>query len=217
MAVFVCATRNRHKVSELQALIGGGHEFLTLDRFPAAPPVVEDLDSFEGNAGKKALTIARWLATQPDAVRNGTRCWVLADDSGLEVDALSGAPGVHSARFAALDTGAPGNSPDADNNAKLLRLMANVPAPRRSARFRCVIALVELLPGGEVSVPELFSGACEGVIDLEPRGHAGFGYDPLFVPHGFSQSFAELREEEKNRISHRANAVGKLRTWLHGR
>jgi XTP/dITP diphosphohydrolase len=124
---------------------------------------------------------------------------------------------VHSARFAAIDTGAPGNSPDADNNAKLLRLLTDVPAARRSARFRCVIALVEILPGGEVSVPELFSGACEGVIEHEPRGLHGFGYDPLFVPHGFTQSFAELGDAEKNRISHRANAVGKLRAWLNGR
>jgi len=150
----------------------------------------------------------------------------LADDSGLEVDALNGAPGVHSARFAALDSGAAGNSSDAENNAKLLRLLKDVPTERRTARFRCVIALAPVLnsaptlasPVCSADEHELqtqtFEGTCEGRIAFALVGRGGFGYDPLFVPRGHTQSFAELREDEKNRISHRAQALEKLRKEL---
>jgi XTP/dITP diphosphohydrolase len=139
------------------------------------------------------------------------------------VDALNGAPGVHSARFATLDTGVPGNSPDAQNNAKLLRLLEKVPVTQRTARFRCVIALTPLMSAHPASASpacaadehematELFDGTCEGRISFAPSGAGGFGYDPLFVPGGFDLSFAELGEEVKNRISHRANALSKLR------
>ena len=165
-------------------------------------------------------------------------CFVLADDSGLEVDALNGAPGVHSARFAALDAGAGENSSDTANNAKLLRLLQDVPPARRTARFRCVLALAGLTPvpsifnprvfeggdksdrlkpalqTGSVSEPLLFEGVCEGRISFAPSGQGGFGYDPLFIPDGFSVSFAELGEAVKNRISHRARALARLRdTW----
>jgi XTP/dITP diphosphohydrolase len=139
----------------------------------------------------------------------------------LEADALEGAPGVHSARFAALDVSAgrravpTGNSPDADNNAKLLRLLRDVPAAKRTARFRCVIALVEALPRSPRRVARLFDGACEGRIAFSPAGQGGFGYDPLFVPEGFDRSFAELGEIEKNKISHRARALSKVAAWLH--
>jgi XTP/dITP diphosphohydrolase len=215
MATFLCATRNLHKVGELRALLGGGHLFRTLDEFPCAPAVVEDAPTFEGNATKKAHEVARWLvasgSVSPTESHEGF--FVLADDSGLEVDALGGAPGVHSARFAALDTGASGNSPDADNNAKLLRLLAGVPVGKRTARFRCVIAVAQLR-NGEVEAARCFSGAYEGRIELMPRGAGGFGYDPLFVPDGFAESFAELGESQKNAVSHRARAATALRDWL---
>jgi XTP/dITP diphosphohydrolase len=215
------ATRNRHKVGEIRAILGEGFRYLTLDDVAGAPAVIEDAPTFAGNAAKKATELAaHLLAHHPALVTDGA---VLADDSGLEVDALNGAPGVHSARFAALDrgTGAPaGNSPDGDNNAKLLRLLANVPEEKRSARFRCVIALArvrskvtESLKSGGWKL-ETFEGACEGRIDCAPRGRGGFGYDPLFVPTGFDCSFAELGEAEKNRLSHRAAALAKLLDWL---
>jgi XTP/dITP diphosphohydrolase len=150
---------------------------------------------------------------------------VLADDSGLEVDALNGAPGVHSARFAAVDALQDGNTPDADNNAKLLRLLRDVPAETRTARFRCVLALTPVVSepvasaspvcyAGEAPQTQIFDGACEGRIDFAPSGHGGFGYDPLFIPNGYKQSFAELGASVKDRISHRAQALGKLKQWL---
>src|SRR6202453_5334654 len=122
MPTILIATRNAHKVHENKAILGKQFQCLTLVDFPSPPKVIEDADTFVGNATKKAVELAKWLpGKQP------TPDFVLADDSGLEVDALNGAPSVHSARFAALDTGAPGNSPDADNNAKLLHLLKGVP------------------------------------------------------------------------------------------
>ncbi len=209
MKTFLIATRNAHKVGEIRAILGGEFQFLTLNDFPGAPAVVEDAATFAGNATKKAVELAQWLAARPGPRAAGLS--VLADDSGLEVDALQGAPGVHSARFAAVDHLKDGNTPDADNNAKLLRLLREVPAEQRAARFRCVLALT---PVGAAPVTELFDGACEGRIDLAPRGQGGFGYDPLFIPHGFAQSFAELGEATKNQLSHRAKALGKLQAWL---
>ena len=216
MLKLLIATRNQHKVGEIQAILGAGFRCQTLKDFPAAPAVVEDADTFAGNATKKAVELVRWLTA---VIRSGKRPdYVLADDSGLEVDALGGAPGVHSARFAAPDSGRAGNSPDADNNAKLLRVLQDVPLEKRTARFRCVIALVKLTEqsNGTPSEPQLFDGACEGRIDFAPRGQGGFGYDPLFVPVGHDVSFAELGEEAKNRISHRARALEKLRAALAG-
>jgi XTP/dITP diphosphohydrolase len=138
---------------------------------------------------------------------------VLADDSGLEVDAMHGAPGVQSARFAAL--GGQANSSDSANNAKLLRLLKDVPAEQRAARFRCVIALVAVQHlKSEIRSPKLFEGVCEGRIAFAPRGKRGFGYDPLFVPDGFDKTFAELGAEVKNRMSHRARALAKLKSAL---
>jgi XTP/dITP diphosphohydrolase len=156
---------------------------------------------------------------------------VLADDSGLEVDVLNGAPGVHSARFAALDKNE--NSHDADNNAKLLRLLKDVLMEKRTGRFRCVIALAEVVGGasvpasrgqekvaaeerlaGTLAPPMLFDGACEGRIQFSASGGGGFGYDPLFVPDGFKESFAELGEAVKNGLSHRAKALAKLKMFF---
>jgi XTP/dITP diphosphohydrolase len=212
------ATRNAHKVQEIRAILGGQFQFLTLNDFLNAPKVIEDKDTFAGNAAKKAGELAGWLAakeTAPD--------FVLADDSGLEVDALNGAPGVHSARFAARDSKE--NSPDADNNSKLLRLLKDVPAGKRAARFRCVIALTPVTSGKagnaspvcyaeEPEQTQLCDGACEGKIIFEPRGKNGFGYDPLFVPNGFNETFAELGDDVKNKISHRSKALEKLKAFF---
>jgi len=224
----VIATRNAHKVEEIRAILQEGFEYLALNAFPNAPEVIEDAPTFAGNATKKAVALARWLSGSPARLKQG-ETFVLADDSGLEVDALNGAPGVHSARFAAFDSGNAGNSPTAENNAKLLRLLHNVPLEQRTARFHCVVALTPLFQKGrEGASPvfyadefeactDLFDGTCEGRIELAPRGQGGFGYDPLFVPKGYEQTFGELSEEVKNRLSHRARALAKARQKLEGR
>jgi XTP/dITP diphosphohydrolase len=219
------ATRNAHKAGEICAILGDGFRWRTLNDFPDAPKVIEDAPTFIGNATKKAVEWAKWLAqiAHSDA---GIPNFVLADDSGLEVDALNGAPGVHSARYAALDSVKSGNTPDADNNAKLLHLLREVPLEKRAARFHCVVALTPVLREKvEVASPvcyadefemrtEIFDGVCEGRIIFEPRGKNGFGYDPLFVPLGFEQTFAELGDEVKNQLSHRSKALQKLRERL---
>ena len=225
MTTLLIATRNAHKVAEIRAILGAQFQFLTLDDFPDAPKIVEDADTFAGNAKKKAVELAKWICDGSTIQQfNNSTIFVLADDSGLEVDALNGAPGVHSARFAALDKNE--NSSDAENNAKLLRLLKNVPEEERTARFRCVIALAPV-PRGKIEAAspvcfadelelqtQLSDGACEGKIFFEPRGQNGFGYDPLFVPDGFTQSFAELGEDVKNKLSHRAKALAKLKKFL---
>lgn len=204
------ATRNRHKVGEIKSMLGAGFDCLTLDDVPGSPAVVEDAETFAGNATKKAVELARWLSSQSGQPKID---YVLADDSGLEVDVLNGAPGVHSARFAALDSGAAGNSKDADNNAKLLRLLQHVALPQRTARFHCVLALVKVAGADDGKLTtQLFDGVCEGRIEFKASGAGGFGYDPLFVPQDFDQSFAELGENVKNRISHRARALEKLKS-----
>jgi XTP/dITP diphosphohydrolase len=215
MTTLLIATRNRHKTAEIQSLLGPRRLCLTLNDFPSAPPVVEDAPTFAGNAAKKAFEIAVWLAQNWTLELDPGAFYVLADDSGLEVDALNGAPGVFSARFAALDIGHPGNSADADNNAKLLRLLADIPTERRTARFRCALALAH--PADHKLKPEnirIFEGACEGRIQSAPAGESGFGYDPLFVPTGHTQSFAELGAEIKGLISHRSHALNSLKAWL---
>ena len=235
MVILLIATRNAHKVGEIRAILGDGFRYLTLNDFPDSPEVVEDARTFAGNATKKAVVLAKWLVesqglqTKVAGLKPGAqadRLYVLADDSGLEVDALGGAPGVHSARFAALDTGTPGNSPTAENNAKLLRLLKDVPLDKRTARFRCVVALTPVLRlAKESALPvcyadelelqtELFEGVCEGTIGLTPRGRGGFGYDPLFIPTGYNHTFGELDEGIKNELSHRARALALLRPKL---
>jgi XTP/dITP diphosphohydrolase len=237
VTLLIIATRNAHKVEEIRAVLGSDQwTFRTLQDFPQAPAVVEDASTFAGNATRKAVHLAAWLGQNPHLlaqVSAGTKpqeICTLADDSGLEVDASHGAPGVHSARFAALGSGSVDNSNDQANNAKLLRLLEGVPAEARTARFRCVIALTPVLaaaaadPASPVCSPqeaerrtEIFEGHCEGRISTAPRGHQGFGYDPLFVPLGFEESFAELGDAIKNQISHRAQALRKLRNWFNRR
>jgi XTP/dITP diphosphohydrolase len=219
MTEILVATRNFHKTSEIQAILGRDFRIGDLKQFPNAPEVIEDAPDFAGNAIKKAVTLAEWIAGQPRRPD-----YIMADDSGLEVDALNGKPGVHSARFAALDTGSVGNTSDAENNAKLLRLMKGI--EKRSARFKCVIALVPVLNSTEENaspvcyanpaemLAETFEGVCEGRILEAPQGSHGFGYDPLFVPEGYIETFGELTELQKNEISHRAKAVAKLKAFL---
>ena len=225
MKTILIATRNAHKVSEIQAILGGQFKFLTLTDFPGAPKTIEDADTFAGNAAKKTVELANWIASKDTTEgRQTLPNFVLADDSGLEVDALNGAPGVYSARFAAMD--AEENSPDADNNAKLLRLLKDVPAEKRTARFRCVIALATVCADqiesaspvcyadeSELQTP-VFDGACEGKIIFEAQGENGFGYDPLFMPNGFDATFAKLGEDVKNKLSHRAKALEKLKAFF---
>lgn len=227
MTTLLIATRNAHKAGEIRAILGEAFRCLTLDDFPGAPKVVEDATSFAGNAIKKAVALAEWLPANPSLLAgrtsDGSAFWVLADDSGLEVDPLEGAPGVYSARFAASRSAGHGNSSDSENNAKLLRLLEDVPADKRTARFRCVMALTPLSTAvAENRSPvcyanelelrtELFEGVCEGRIGFSPSGEGGFGYDPLFIPDGYRQTLAELGEAAKNRISHRARALAKLK------
>ncbi len=185
-AQLIIATGNAHKLKEIRAILTlPDLELVGLDAVPGAPEVVEDRDTFEGNAVKKAATLAAF-----------TGKWALADDSGLEVDALDGAPGVYSARYA----GEPADY--AANNTKLLHELTGV--NDRSARFRCVMALCS--PEGETHTVE---GRCEGYIAEGEKGNGGFGYDPLFVPEGLDTTFAEMSAEAKNAISHRGRALAR--------
>ena len=180
----VIATRNPHKLAEIRALFPTeGLDVCSSLDFPGIPDTVEDCDTLEGNAVKKAAELCE-----------ATGLTALADDSGLEVEALDGAPGVYSARYA----GDPCSYDD--NNARLLRELAG--EDNRRARFRTVIAFAR--PG---KPPETVEGVIEGMIAQAPRGENGFGYDPLFIPAGYDRTFAELSAEEKNRISHRARAL----------
>lgn len=190
----VAATKNRHKIEEIQA-IAGEFGMEVVSRTDAGAPdidVAEDGDTFEENSEKKAREIMELCGEI-----------TIADDSGLEVDALGGAPGVISARFAGED----GN--DFKNNEKLLSLLADVPWEQRTARFVSVITMV-YPDGGKI----VARGECEGHIIYQPKGSNGFGYDPLFVPDGYDRTFAELSAAEKNKISHRGAALQNLRKKL---
>tara|TARA_Y100000589_G_scaffold90606_1_gene85194 strand:+ start:1208 stop:1834 length:627 start_codon:yes stop_codon:yes gene_type:complete len=201
----IIASGNTHKAEEIQTLLGDEFECRTLKDYPNAPEVEEDAATFAGNAVKKALSLIDWLKHHEDFAEG----WVLADDSGLEVDALGGAPGVRSARYASGTT--EGNSPDEANNAKLLTALDGKPEHQRTARFRCVLALAR---AGAYGQPELFEGTCEGHIAEAPTGSEGFGYDPLFVPENFVDTFGTLGAEIKGMLSHRAAALRKLKAWL---
>jgi XTP/dITP diphosphohydrolase len=183
------ATKNAHKTGEIRAILGAGWEVEDLTGHPEIPAPEETGATFVDNAIIKALAAAQLFPG-----------YVLADDSGLEVDALGGAPGVFSARYAG-----PGAT-DADNRARLLRELSVFPS---AARFRCVMALAR---AGEVL--GTFSGAVEGAIVGGEQGAGGFGYDPLFVPAGFGQTFGELPVETKNGLSHRARALAGVREFL---
>ncbi|MBL8777856.1 MAG: RdgB/HAM1 family non-canonical purine NTP pyrophosphatase [Acidimicrobiales bacterium] len=188
----VLATANRDKVAEIAVILGDGVELAP--RPDTVPDVVEDADTLEGNARLKAVAIVE--ATGEPAV---------ADDTGLEVDALDGAPGVYSARFAGED------ATYADNVAKMLESLADHPDPaERTARFRTV-ALVRFPDGREV----IAEGVVDGTMATEARGAAGFGYDPLFIPaEGDGRTFAEMTPDEKHAVSHRGRAFRALRDAL---
>jgi XTP/dITP diphosphohydrolase len=194
------ASGNAHKVAELQALATASKlpvEIVSARAVGGMPPVDEDTGTFVGNARKKALALRTRLPAD---------VWALADDSGVCVDALDGAPGVESAYYAG-----PAGDPVA-NLQKLIAVMRDVPDAQRGAEFRCVLLLI-----GSDGAEHVFAGACPGRLRHEPRGGAGFGYDPIFVPTGYEQTYSELGDEIKNRISHRARAWEQLAGWLRRR
>lgn len=191
------ASGNAHKAAELQTLAdqapasrGLGLKIVSAKEVGGMPPVDEDTGTFVGNARKKAQALKAKLPAE---------AWALADDSGLCVDALNGAPGVESAYYA----GPQGDS--AANLNKLRSVMSGVPTERRGAHFNCVLILL-----GPADVEMIFEGRCDGRLLELPRGGSGFGYDPLFVPVGYTESFSELGDEVKSRLSHRARAWAKL-------
>lgn len=196
MKTIVIASNNAHKAEEIAtALAFPGWEFRTLRELGLESDPAEDADSFEGNARIKA---------QAARAASGGKA-VLADDSGLAVDALNGAPGVYSARYAGED------ATDADNNAKLLEELANVPDEKRTARFVCTLVFID-----EDGTETTAYGTIEGRIGYEERGEHGFGYDPLFLPDVFDdgRTLAEAQPHEKNAVSHRGNALRELRAKL---
>jgi len=189
----VLATRNKKKVKELRRMFAAYKiRFLTIDSFPGCPDVEEDGKTFRANAVKKAVEISKC-----------TGCPAIADDSGLEVRALGGAPGVFSARFAGED------ADDEKNVTKLLRAMKDVEGEDRTARFVCCIALA--LPDGKYKT---FTGHARGSIGGKPKGFNGFGYDPVFYPSGYQRTFAEMTDREKDSLSHRGKAMKKLYIFL---
>lgn len=193
MTSLLLATRNLKKGRELQRLLKGLNlRVVTLERFPHLPPVREDRPTLRENAVKKAVQASR-----------RTDLPALADDSGLEVPALGGAPGVRSARYA-------GPAQDERANvAKLLRVMRDFPSSRRRARFVCILALAR-----QGRLVRTFRGVCEGTIAPAPAGRAGFGYDPLFIPRGRRKTLAELGPRVKDTLSHRTRAVGVFTRWF---
>ena len=192
----VLATTNKKKVEEMKRMFDGfGISFITLDSFPDFPEVLEDGKTFRANALKKALAVSKFTGYP-----------AVADDSGLEAEALDGAPGVFSARYAG------DKAKDSDNVKKLLREMR--PLSRRTdraARFVCCIAFAT--PEGEYKT---FTGYVRGIIGKKRKGFNGFGYDPVFYPEGHDRTFAEMTDLEKDRLSHRGRAMRKFYRYLKG-
>ena len=192
MQTLLIATRNGHKTREIGQMLGPGWEVRDLSSLPHAPEVEETGVTFEENATLKALEISRIVTGL-----------VLADDSGLEVDALEGSPGVYSARFAGP------NATDAENRFFLIQKLRNLGGQKFRARFRCVMVLASQ---GEMLGS--FGGVVNGNVILEERGDSGFGYDSLFVPQGYTETFGELQAEIKNSLSHRGRALAKVLEFL---
>jgi len=190
----IVATRNAHKTREIAQIFGSASAVRDLTAHPKISEITESGTSFEENAKLKAIAVSRELPGL-----------IIADDSGLEVNALGGAPGIQSARYAGV------NASNTERIAKLLRRLANVDpkGDQRRARFRCVLAIAR-----DGHVLAIFEGVVDGKIAERPRGSHGFGYDPIFIPDGFEETFAELPEEVKNNISHRAKAIRKLQAKL---
>ncbi|MFH1783259.1 MAG: RdgB/HAM1 family non-canonical purine NTP pyrophosphatase [Candidatus Omnitrophota bacterium] len=186
MMELIVATRNKHKLKEIKLLLKGiPITVRSLDNFKDVPEVIEDEPTLEGNAKKKAIVVSRFL-----------KKLAIADDSGLEVNALSHRPGVYSARFSGK--GATYKS----NNEKVLRLLKGVPISKRGAKFRCLIAIAD--KGKVIKVVE---GNIEGIIGFKPKGSTGFGYDPIFMPKGYKKTFSQMSLKKKNEISHRSKAL----------
>ena len=190
----IIATKNTGKVKEFKSILAPLNIEVTslLDFSPPLKDIEETGKTFEDNARLKAETIGK-LTDQP----------VIADDSGLIIDALNGRPGIYSARFAGE------HATDEDNMRKVLTELLNVPYEARTARFICVLAFA--LPTGETT---FHKGYCEGKIAFEPKGDHGFGYDPIFIPEGFQKTFAQLPAHEKNQLSHRHDAIQQLKGYL---
>ena len=195
MKQLIVASGNAHKVKEFDGLLeASDFEVFSAKVCGGMPDVLEDGDTFGANARIKALALR---AISPKGA------WIVSDDSGLEVDALGGAPGIYSARYAGE------GASDLHNLNKLLLELEEQAAANRAARFRCVLCLID--PSGR---EQFFEGACEGRIAKAPAGAEGFGYDPVFLPEGHSESFAELGESIKIKLSHRALAVLAMRRYL---
>ncbi len=193
------ATTNPGKMAELSAMLDLDIDWLSLADFPDAPDVEEDGHTFEENARKKALAYAKT-----------TGCWTIADDSGLVIDALDGAPGVKSARFSGESTRDENRTLlDHENMAKVLELLKDVPTEKRTARFVCSLCLAS---PDKILIET--RGTFEGLIAQSPAGCNGFGYDPIFFMPGLSKTTAQLTADEKNAISHRGGAIRKLKPLL---
>ncbi len=189
----VVATRNKDKLREIKALLKGLRvRVFSLDSFKGVPEVIEDGETLEDNAIKKAVQASKFL-----------KKFAVADDSGLEVEYLNGDPGVYSARFSGKD------ATYKTNNEKLLKLLKGVPLSKRKACFRCVIAIAD--KGKVIGVAE---GRCCGKIGFESKGDNGFGYDPVFIPNGFKKTFAQMSASRKNNISHRSIALKKAKSII---
>ncbi len=188
MKKIVLATGNEHKAEEFRDLFAGSKfKVLSAKKYGGMPKVIEDGNTFQKNAYLKAYSLFKQLKKKH---------WVIADDSGLEVDYLDGAPGIYSARYAGTEASV------SENVDKLLKNLEAIPESERKASFRCILCLIDK-DGGTY----YFEGICEGFIGRKPRGESGFGYDPIFLPEGHKSSFAELGESIKSELSHRAKAV----------
>lgn len=188
MKKIVLATGNDHKTEEFNDLFADSEiKILSAVKFGGMPEVIEDGNTFQSNAYLKAYALSKQI---------DKKHWVIADDSGLEVDHLAGAPGIYSARYAGV------GASDIENMDKLLKNLKGLSKSERRARFRCVLCLIDKDSG-----TYYFEGTCKGKIGLKPKGKFGFGYDPIFIPDGHKASFAELGESIKSQLSHRARAV----------
>ena len=191
----IIATGNAHKVEEFELLLKGlDFDVVSAKACGGMPEVDENGSTFAANAQLKAEALRKLAPAD---------AWVMADDSGLEVDALDGAPGIYSARYAGADAS------DQDNVVKLLDALKGVPKAKRTARFRCVLCVID--HEGYITH---YDGSCEGRIDTEVHGDGGFGYDPIFIPDGYSENFAQLGDEVKGQLSHRGKAVEWMREIL---
>ncbi len=189
----VIASTNKGKIDEIRRMLADLRiKFLSIENFPHLPVIVENGTTFEENAIKKAKTVCEW-----------TGKITIGEDSGLEVDCLGGAPGIKSARF-----GGDGLT-DTERNIRLLKLLKGISLGERRARFKCVLAIA--CPDGRINT---VCGECQGLISLEVRGNQGFGYDPIFIPDGYSKTFGELGSEIKDKLSHRLVALSKAKEIL---